>query len=149
MRLSDIMTTRVETIAENESASVAWERMRQKRIHHLVVTRRGEVVGVVSARDLGGRLGDSVRSNRTVGEVMTPYAVTADPRATVRQAANMLRGRGIGSLPIVERGRLLGIVTVADLLELIGRGVERPVVLRERRHRRPSVNQKGANRSWR
>jgi CBS domain-containing protein len=38
-----------------------------------------------------------------------------------------MRGRTIGSLPVVEKGRLAGIVTVTDLLDLIGRGVERPV----------------------
>ena len=44
------------------------------------------------------------------------------PEATVRQAANRLRGRGVGCLAVMDDGRLRGIVTTQDLLELIGRG---------------------------
>ena len=57
---------------------------------------------------------------------MTSPAVTASPRMTLRQAANLLRGRTIGCLPVVEGGKLVGILTTTDLLELIGRGIERP-----------------------
>jgi acetoin utilization protein AcuB len=89
---------------------------------------------VVSERDLGGRNGSALRAGKSVADLMTPRAVTADPRAPVRQAANLLRGRSIGCLPIVDGDRLVGIVTLTDLLDLIGRGYERPV---ERTRRRP------------
>jgi acetoin utilization protein AcuB len=52
---------------------------------------------------------------------MTAPVATAAPDTTVREAANLLRGRHIGCLPIVEDGRLVGIVTVADLLDLLAR----------------------------
>jgi CBS domain-containing protein len=45
---------------------------------------------------------------------------------TVRKAANLMRGRPIGCLPVIERGRLVGVVTVTDLLALLGHGIERP-----------------------
>ena len=47
--------------------------------------------------------------------------------ATVRQAANLMRGRGIGCLAVVDDDKPIGIGTITDVLELIGRGVERPV----------------------
>ena len=56
-------------------------------------------------------------------------------------APRLMRGHGAGCLPVVENGRLVGIVTVSDLMELIGRGSERPVasatrwVLRDRGRR--------------
>jgi CBS domain-containing protein len=51
----------------------------------------------------------------------------------VRRAANLMRGRSVGSLIVMDKkGRLAGIVTVADLLDAIGRGVERPVVATKR-----------------
>jgi acetoin utilization protein AcuB len=77
---------------------------------------------------------------------MTSPVVTARPETTLRQAANLLRGRTIGCLPVLEEGRLLGIVTTTDLLELIGRGAERPVaksrrfILKGRGPRRKSVS---------
>ncbi len=133
MRLEEVMSENVETIAESRPADEAWELMRLRGIHHLVVTGPGGVIGVLSARDLGGRRGESLRDGKLVADVMTPYVVTADPRAPVRSAANLLRGRSIGCLPIVDkRNKLVGIVTITDLLELVGRGLERPVATTER-----------------
>jgi CBS domain-containing protein len=53
---------------------------------------------------------------------MTPYAVKARPEMAVRQAASLMRGWTIGCLPVVERGKLVGIVTVSDLLDLVAQG---------------------------
>jgi acetoin utilization protein AcuB len=127
MRLQDIMERTVDTAAENEPAQQAWQRMRLDGIHHLVVTSGSEVVGVISERDLGGRGGARIREGRSVGELMTRSPVVAAPETTVRQAANLMRGRSIGCLPVIKDGRLAGIVTVTDLLELLGRGAERPI----------------------
>ena len=128
MRVHEIMTRRVQTVAHTESAEAAWNLMRWKRIHHLVVTGEGgEVVGVVSARDLGGRDRDELRRSRPIGAMMTAYAVKATPDMPVRQAANAMRGWNIGCLPVIERdGTLAGIVTVSDLLRLLAEQVPAP-----------------------
>jgi CBS domain-containing protein len=120
------MEPRVETIAGAESAEAAFNRMRLRRIRHLVVTEGRQIAGVVSDRDIGS-LG-SLRQVQTVADVMSSPAVVSSPDASLRQAANLLRGRTIGCLPVVEDGKLVGIVTVTDLLGLMGRGIERPVV---------------------
>jgi acetoin utilization protein AcuB len=125
MRVGDVMTRSVETVPVEESAEAALTRMRFRKIRHLVVTRTGQMAGVVSSRDLEG-LG-SLRTVQTVEEAMTSPAITASPETTLRQAANLFRGRSIGCLPVVDGGRLVGILTTTDLLELIGRGAERPV----------------------
>lgn len=125
MRIGEMMTSRVETVPAGESAENALRRMRTKRIHHLVVPLDAGAVGVVSSRDLDSLGGG--RPLRTVADVMTAPAVTAEPHTTIRQAANLLRGRTVGCLPVLEDGKLVGIVTTTDLLELIGRGSERPV----------------------
>lgn len=143
MRVNEVMTRRVETVPAEESAEAALSQMRLRRIRHLVATRTGQVAGVVSSRDLEA-LG-SLRQVQSVGDVMTSPAVTAKPDMTLRQAANLLRGRSIGCLPVVDEGRLVGILTTTDLLELIGRGAERPVaksqrwVMKGRGPRRKSV----------
>jgi acetoin utilization protein AcuB len=132
MRLTDIMETAVDTIGLEAPAESAWERMRLQRIHHLVVMDGRSVAGVVSDRDLGGARGVRLRQGRHVSELMTPNVVSAAPTTTVRQAANLMRGRSIGCLPVVDNGALRGIITVTDLLELIGRGAERPVARAQR-----------------
>ena len=136
------MSEAVQTVTPRTAAEDAFQVMRQKGIHHLVVTDRAGLVGLISDRDVGGRRGAALRKGRTVADLMTPRVVTATPRMSVRQAANLMRGRSIGCLVIAEGGRVLGIVTVADLLELIGRGIDRPVTASRRftrKHRSPPI----------
>jgi acetoin utilization protein AcuB len=125
MRVRDVMRRRVETVPTTDFAVDARERMRSRRIRHLVVLEGQDVVGVLSSRDL-----DSVgltQGGLIVGDVMTFPVRTVAPDATLREAANLLRGRTIGCLPVIDKGELVGILTTTDLLELIGRGVERPI----------------------
>jgi CBS domain-containing protein len=122
MRLQDIMSQPVETIPPTTPVAEARSTMKRQGIHHLVVTTGRTIVGVVSARDLAGAAADE-----EVSLVMTDQVVTAPPRATVREAANLLRGRAVGCLPVVTAGRVVGIVTTSDLLELLGKGAERPI----------------------
>ncbi len=120
MRLGEIMTQDVKTAALGEPAEEAYRRMRLYKIRHLVVVDGRRVVGIVSERDLGGSAGTAVRAGRTVEDLMARDVATASPDTTIRQAANLLRGRTIGSLPVMQDSRLVGIVTVTDLLELVG-----------------------------
>ena len=125
MRVREVMTRSVETVSVQDSALDARQRMRSRRVRHLVVMDGRELAGVVSSRDL-----DAIGltpEGLLIGDLMTSPAVSVAPDATLRQAANLLRGRTIGCLPVMEKGRLVGILTTTDLLELIGRGVERPV----------------------
>lgn len=126
MRVQDVMTTDVETVRPAADAGAAWERMRAGGFHHLVVTDVDGVVGVLSDRDAGSRRGAALRAGRTVADLMSPHVVTVEPTATVRRAANLMRGRSIGCLVVTRGTRIAGIVTVADLLELLGRGGIRP-----------------------
>jgi CBS domain-containing protein len=148
MRMQDMMTEDVKTIAPTAAAEEAWNTMRVNRIHHLVVTNGRRVVGVLSDRDAGGRLGASVRMNSVVADLMAAPAVTVEPTMTVRQAANVMRGRSIGCLVVAKSGHAIGIVTVSDLLELVGRGLDRGAIKSSRRtlnHRAPHRKSKG---SW-
>jgi CBS domain-containing protein len=82
---------------------------------------------------------------------MTRRVVTVPPATTLRKAANLMRGRSIGCLVVADRDRIVGIVTVADLLDLIGRGVERPVASARRwtlKHRTPHVKRHRAAGVW-
>lgn len=129
MKVRDIMSTKVQTIDMNEKAESAWNLMKWKRIHHVVVTDGpGQVVGVVSARDLGGQDREEARKIRPVAAMMTAYAVKAVPGMPVRQAANVMRGWNIGCLPVVEDGALVGIVTVSDLLRIVAEGADKAAV---------------------
>lgn len=151
MRVQDVMTEGVKTIAPTAAAEDAWNLMRLNRIHHLVVTKGRRVVGVLSERDAGGRRGASVRMNSTVDDLMTTPAVTVEPTTTIRQAANVIRGHSLGCLVVAESGRATGIVTVSDLLELVGCGLDRGAMATKRwtlSHRVPHRKSKGAVHAW-
>jgi CBS domain-containing protein len=60
-----------------------------------------------------------------VGDLMTPAPVVVSPGIRVREAANILRGWNIGCVPVVEKGRVAGILTTADVCALVGRGAIR------------------------
>jgi len=93
--------------------------MRRRGIRHLVVLDGGEVAGVVSERDLGGRTGAAQRRGRTVGQMMTRSIVTIAPDTTVRDAAESMRSRLIGSLPVMDDTGLAGIVTATDVFDAL------------------------------
>lgn len=119
-RVGDIMQTRVVTIGPEEPAAAAWIRMRRRGIRHLVVVDRDDVVGVLTERDLGGRAGADLRSGRRVRDLMTRPVLRADPTTTLRNAADVMRSRLIGSLPVVRDDRIVGIVTATDVFDALG-----------------------------
>jgi CBS domain-containing protein len=67
-----------------------------------------------------------------VQDLMASRLISAKPETTLRQAANLMRGRLIGSLPVLDGDRLVGIVTATDVLDELGRGSTRPRVGGER-----------------
>jgi len=140
MRAQDVMTEGVQTVSPGTAAEDAWALMKLKGIHHLVVTRGSRPVGVFSDRDAGGVRGRSMRAGRTVSELMTEPVVTVPRTTPVRRAANLMRGHSIGCLVVTDAGKVAGIITVADLLELVGRGLDRGVEVSKRwtlKHRAP------------
>jgi CBS-domain-containing membrane protein len=133
MRLTDIMSTGVLTCTPETPAEQAWNTMRVNSVHHLVVVDdRRRVVGIASAGDLGGRRRLGAMASSVVADFMSAPVVCADEDTTVRSAANLLRGHAIGCLPVLREGTLVGIVTLSDMLELLGRGAEKPTARAER-----------------
>lgn len=149
MRVDELMSVRVVAVGPEETADAAWLRMQRERIRHLAVIEGSRLVGMLSERDLGGRGGADLRRGRLVRELMTPRVATASPGTTLRQAANVMHGRLIGSLPVVDCGRVVGIVTATDVLEELGRGSTRPAVRAKRRGMRlpPASARKAARRA--
>jgi|RhiMetdeSRZDD1v2_1073273.scaffolds.fasta_scaffold151795_4 CBS domain-containing protein len=142
MRVRDVMSTEVKSVAARLPADEAWRWMRAERIHHLVVLDGKAIAGVISDRDAGGPKGAGVRAGHDVGELMTRHVVTVTPDTTVKRVANLMRGRSIGCAVVTDKGRVAGIVTTSDLLELLGRGAIRPTPTA----RRPALNYRAPHR---
>ncbi len=133
MRVHELMSAPVISVRPDDTASAAWNRMQAHSVRHLVVfDDEHALAGVVSAGDLGGRFGSTLRDARVVSDVMSRHVVQVAPAATVREAANLMRGNLVECLPVVEAGKVVGIVTSLDLLVLLGHGAEKPVAVAPR-----------------
>lgn len=134
MTLRDIMSRKVVSISSDDTLDTVREIMELGSVRHLPVVRRGGLVGVVSQRDLlkaslSSVMGLPAEEQRrflegvSIGSVMSTPAVSVGPETGVREAAQLMSDRKIGCLPVVDAGRLVGIVTETDLLRCFARGV--------------------------
>lgn len=118
MKVSDIMSDRVVTIDECEPVIAAARLLKRMNLGALPVTDRGgKLVGMLTDRDIVLRcvaLGGDART-MTAGDVMTRGVVTATPDVKVDDAAKRM-GRGqVRRLPVVENGKLVGMLSLADM----------------------------------
>jgi CBS domain-containing membrane protein len=127
----DLMQTKVLTLGRNDRLSLADEIMKQARIRHLpVLDEDGELAGILSQRDLfrgallralgyGARAEERMLQMVVVKEVMSAPVHATAPDATLREAAALMLKHAIGCLPVVEQGRLTGIISESDLMRFV------------------------------
>ena len=119
MRLEVLMTRPVEVISPHASVATAERRLRVKGIHHLVVVDHGAIVGLLSHDILRERKADGAKK---VEDAMLRNITLATPDMTVQNAVDLVKpGHLQTALPVTSGTRLVGIVTVSDLLDLAGR----------------------------
>jgi acetoin utilization protein AcuB len=126
LRVRDLMSRDPVTIAPDAPLGAALTVMRAREIRHLpVVELDGRLVGILTDRDLRQAVLARCHALREadrdlqVQDVMTCGVVTVEPDAAVARAAALMYERRIGSVPVVEGGRLAGIVTERDLLRAV------------------------------
>jgi acetoin utilization protein AcuB len=112
----DSMTREVVVLSPQTTAAEALGLCRERRIRHLPVLEGGRLVGIVSDRDPERA---SALEKILLSAVMTRDVITAHPGDPVEEAANRMRERRIGCLPVVESGELVGIITSSDVMEAL------------------------------
>jgi acetoin utilization protein AcuB len=128
MKVRQWMTRSVMTLKPQDSLQHAHDRLRKYRINQFPVVRDGSLVGIVTDRDIRDAYPSHLHRIRTedieefaaehtVEQIMTREVVTVSPEATLRDAALRLRQYRLGALPVMEEGKLVGIITRSDLLE--------------------------------
>lgn len=125
------MTTKVVTLEPTDTLGRAEQLMLELRIRHLpVVEGTDRLLGLVTHRDLlraqrsslsGGsdELNETLKRVATVREIMTSDVLTVPPDLSALDAATTMRDSKLGCLPVVEDGRLIGIVTETDFLDVV------------------------------
>ncbi|MGD9894587.1 MAG: CBS and ACT domain-containing protein [Dehalococcoidia bacterium] len=112
------MTAAPTTVPPNATVEEATAVMRHGRFRHLPVVSDGVLVGVVSERDLHAGdhiVPDELHRGRPVRSTMVHDVITIGPDDPVEQAARLMLENKVGCLPVMEDGRLTGIITEADI----------------------------------
>ena len=134
MFVKDVMTMNVINIPSNTSIADAKRIMDAHKIRRLPVVDRGRLVGIVTERRLEQYTPSKATSlsvweigyllgNTTVKDIMEKNVVTVTPEMTVEEALGAAQNQGVGALPVVESGRLVGIVTTNDFFYKIANPV--------------------------
>ncbi len=114
LTVGDVMTNQVITVSPEMAVADAAERLAAAHVSGLpVVDQQGEVVGLVSEFDIIGK------SGRTVAEIMTSGVISVSPQTPLDDAAHILTGQRIRRLPVLDHGRLCGIVSRSDIVRRI------------------------------
>ena len=130
MHVREIMATDIEIVDRNDDLLALQERMAAKQLRHLPVLEQGDIVGLVTQRDLfkaamsstmgyGEKAQQAYLRSVRVKEIMTYPVVTISPDASVAAAAEMIITKGIGCRPVVDGTTLVGIITKTDLLRCL------------------------------
>lgn len=102
-----------------ESLADVASRMRFNDVGSVIVIDSGHLVGILTERDLARAIADSTDRTSVVGDYMTPEPVYATPATEVDEAARMMIVAGFRHLPVVDDGRLVGVLSMRDILSSI------------------------------
>ncbi len=128
--VAQIMSTPVITVGPNDTMSEVQDIFRKNNIHHIPVMDDGKVVGIISKSDyyrlLHGftlfktqkseQYNDAIMRSLLAGEAMTRQVATLAPGDSLEMAVGFFRENLFHALPVVDKGRLVGILTTFDLL---------------------------------
>ncbi|PKN64957.1 MAG: signal transduction protein [Deltaproteobacteria bacterium HGW-Deltaproteobacteria-15] len=119
MKIKSFMIPDPITTTENASIEEAIELMKNNSIRHLPVVSEGKMLkGFVTLADLRTGLIPSMLAGLTLADLMIKDPIIIDPESDIELAAQLIYKYKIGGIPVVKKGRLVGIITESDLLRV-------------------------------
>jgi len=117
MKIKSLMIPDPITITEQASVKEAMEVMKANSIRHLPVVDKDNVLkGFVTMADLKIGFIPSMVAGLSLGDLMIKNPISVDPDSDVEEAAQLIYKNKIGGMPVVIKGKLVGIITESDLL---------------------------------
>ena len=130
IRVHEVMTTTLITVSPEDSLQHALDLLERHQVHELPVVQRNHLVGIVTDGDLKlmtpayplfpdhEEIRQALRDLK-VAAAMTVEPVVIGPDATLLEATQQLYDRSIGALLVAEDNRLLGVLSVSDVLRIV------------------------------
>jgi acetoin utilization protein AcuB len=131
MFVSDWMTRKVFTVTQDDSISTAIKLLKEKKIKHLPVVKKDNgLVGILSDRDIKEYTPSKASTfdihelnyilfTTKVKEIMIKNVITAYPEMPIEEAAMLMLDKNIGGLPVVDKGKLAGIISDKDIFRVL------------------------------
>jgi CBS domain-containing protein len=146
VRISAIMTQAAVTDRPDDDLAAAARKMWEQQTGSLLVLQGEDLVGIITERDVLRAVATGTPLDTPVSEVMSKELITVEPGTSLREAARIMTERWIRHLPVLESGRLVGVVSQRDLAGVLAGALNEPEdlhrliessgLVRERRLRR-------------
>ncbi|MCZ2809576.1 MAG: CBS domain-containing protein [Candidatus Bathyarchaeota archaeon] len=118
LKVEDVMVEQVLSVSEEATVKEAAELMNQNEIGCLIVVNNGNPIGIVTETDMVKRviLGAVDPEKTKVWIIMSSPLIVVDPQMNLEEASKIMRERKIKKLPVIEKGHLVGLVTMTDIV---------------------------------
>lgn len=116
-RVDTLMATHLATLAPGATLREAANLLRDRHVRHVPVVEDGALVGMLSDRDLRRALGDQVAEDDPIETLMATETLEIAAEASLSEAAFLMALGKISGLPVLADGKLVGLLTLTDLLE--------------------------------
>jgi CBS domain-containing protein len=126
VRISDVMTEAAVTDRPDDTLQQAAAKMREQQTGSLLVLDGEDLVGIVTERDVLKAVATATPLDTPVAEVMSKDLITVEPGTSLREAARIMTERWIRHLPVLQGGRLVGIVSQRDLAGVLAGALNEP-----------------------
>ncbi len=132
MRVSEIMTNAAVIDAADDTLAEAARKMWKQQTGSLLVIEGDDLVGIITERDIlkAVATGTPLQEAR-ISEVMTKDVVTVGPGTSLREAAKIMADRWIRHLPVLDGGKLVGIISQRDLTGVLAGALNEPDALQQ------------------
>lgn len=115
----DVMSSRPITIDSGATVVMAAKKMKKKGVGSLIVTKKRKPIGIITESDILKKVvAEEKPSSTLVKDEMSSPLITIDPETRIEDAIKMMGKRKIRRLPVVENGKLLGMATQKDILNV-------------------------------
>ena len=116
MKVKKRMAKKLVTVGRQAAVSDAITLMKKHSIRHLPVVEEGALVGWITEGDIRQAYLASLIEQVSIGDIMINDPLTISPEANLEEAAEILYRHSIGGLPVVDNDKLVGVITVADIM---------------------------------